>query len=331
MKPYFPSNYLKNPIKTFYLILLILFNGCQSGQEKQGETNQRPSQKTDREQSQKKDNEMVSIVTEVMEFNAPDSIPSGWTTFQYINKSEDTHLMVLEKLPEGKILENSKNEILPIFTEGMDLINEGKRAAGLKTFDKLPDWYSEVVFSGGPGLISPFSVSETTLYLEPGYYVMECYLKMPQGIFHSSMGMLDALVVTDSPNENVEPEATFNITLSSKNGIQTDGIPSEGSNTFSVYFEDQVTYEHMMGHDLHLVKIEEGKDITVLENWMDWTDPEAFESPIPEGFKFLGGIQDMPAGKTGYFKATLVSGEYAFIAEVPDASEKNMLHGFKIE
>lgn len=331
MKAYIPLNNLTNLIKSFNLIFLLLLFGCQSGQEKQDETDQEQTQKTDQDSTPKKDNNMITIVTELMEYNAPDSIPSGWTTFQYINNSEETHLMMLEKLPEGKTLEDSKNEILPVFTEGMNLINEGKEKEGFNAFNKLPEWYSEVIFCGGLGLISPFSVSETTLYLEPGYYVMECYLKMPQGIFHSSMGMLDAIVVTDSTNENEEPDPTFSITLSSEKGIVTDEKPNGGSNTFSVYFEDQATYEHLMGHDLHLVKIEEGSDISVLEKWMDWTDPEAFKSPIPEGFKFLGGIQDMPAGKTGYFKATLVSGQYAFIAEVPKASEKNMLHVFTIE
>ncbi|WP_373495644.1 hypothetical protein [Aquiflexum sp.] len=323
MKPIISMNNPFIQMKQISFIFLLLVFGCQSRQGSQDESHS--------ETTPKESNEMVTIVTEVMDFAGPDSIPSGWTTFQFINNSEDTHFMVLEKLPEGKTLEDSKNEIVPLFTEAMDLINAGNAEEGFKVFEKLPEWFFEVVFSGGPGLIAPFSVSETTLFMEPGYYVMECYLKMPQGQFHSAMGMIDSIVVTDSPNENEKPEATHSITLSSEKGIVREDSLTAGKHTIAVYFEDQIGHENFVGHDLHLVKIEDNADIAVLEKWMDWTDPDAFKSPIPEGFRFMGGTQEMPANQTAYFNVTLIPGTYAFIAEVPRASEKNMLSVFTIE
>jgi hypothetical protein len=47
-------------------------------------------------------------------------------------------------------------------------------------------------------------------------------------------------------------------------------------------------------------------------------------------FTFLGGVNDMPAGSIGYFTPTLEIGNYALIAEVPNASSKNMLKTFVV-
>ena len=64
---------------------------------------------------------------------------------------------------------------------------EGKGEEAGAEFAKLPEWFGEVQFLGGSGIISPGVTSMTTLYLESGYYVFECYMKMKGGIFHSAM------------------------------------------------------------------------------------------------------------------------------------------------
>lgn len=273
----------------------------------------------------------VTFVTEMMDFDGPDEIPSGWTTFEYINNSEETHFFVLEKMPEGKTLEDSKREVIPVFVEGMDLINDGKAEEGFAAFGKLPEWFSEIVFMGGPGLISPKKKTETTLYLEPGYYLLECYVKMPTGQFHSALGMVAALTVTDEDNKQDAPESTLQMTVSSENGFDFQQDFTAGNHIVEVNFEDQVPHENFMGHDVHLVRLTDDADLDALEKWMNWSDPEAFKTPAPEGVEFLGGTQEMPAGNTVYFKVDLKSGTYAFIAEVPNASEKNMLTVFTLE
>ena len=63
---------------------------------------------------------------------------------------------------------------------------------------------------------------------------------------------------------------------------------------------------------------------------MNWADPKGLITPSPEGFTFLGGVNDMPAGNTGYFEVNLKPGNYAFISEVPNALSKNMLKTFVV-
>ncbi len=273
----------------------------------------------------------VTIVTEMMDFNGPDEIPSGWTTFEYINNSEETHFFILQKMPEGKTIDDSKREVVPVFVEGMDLINAGKAEEGYAAFGKLPEWFSEVIFMGGPGLVSPKNKAETTLFLEPGYYVIECYVKMTTGQFHSALGMLSSITVTDESNNNEAPESTIEMTISSENGFVFDQDLTAGNHIIEVNFKNQLPHENFVGHDVNLARLNDNADLAALEKWMNWSDPEGFKTPAPEGVQFLGGAQEMPAGNTAYFKANLVPGKYAFIAEVPNASEKNMLTVFNVE
>jgi hypothetical protein len=63
---------------------------------------------------------------------------------------------------------------------------------------------------------------------------------------------------------------------------------------------------------------------------MNWSVPGGLESPAPDNVTFLGGVNDMPGGNTAYFTASLEEGNYAFIAEVPDADDKNMFREFRV-
>ncbi|WP_193360283.1 hypothetical protein [Gillisia marina] len=274
---------------------------------------------------------IVEVVTNNMDFQMVKSIPSGWTTFKYRNQSADTHFLLLEKYPEGKTISDAKKEILPVFQSAMDSINSGKQQAGMATFGNLPDWFQEVILMGGTGLIAPGKIAQTTVNLEPGTYIVECYVKMNNGMFHSFLGMVTELNVTSEKNEKEPPTPTSEITISSANGIEFKDDLEAGRHTFKVNFKDQVVYPNFVGHDVNLVKLADGASLESLEKWINWLDPKGLISPIPEGFEFLGGVQDMPAGNSGYFSVNLQKGHYAFIAEIPNPSKHKMLKEFSIK
>ena len=272
----------------------------------------------------------IEIVTEVMDFQTVDTIPSGWNTFKYINNSAETHFFLFDKYPVGKTIEDMEKEVAPTFQKGMDLINEGKAEEGFAEFNKLPAWFFEVVFSGGSGLLSPGHTSETTIKLVPGYYILECYVKMENGKFHSTMGMTKPIIVTADDSGNKAPDATVNITLSSTDGIVLNTPVTKGKQIFAVFFKDQIVHENFVGHDINLVKLDTNVNLETLEKWMNWADPKGLISPAPQGFVFLGGANDMPAGSTGYFTLTLEPGNYALISEVPNTLSKKMLKTFTV-
>jgi hypothetical protein len=301
---------------------LIFLSACKSDTKKQQTT-----EATDKVEEP----HVIRVVTKSMEFYAPDTIPSGWNTFVYENQSTEPHFILLDKYPEGKTIENAEKEVGPAFDAGMALIMEGNMEEAMEAFGQLPEWFSEVVFLGGTGLISANKTAVTTLNLDPGYYVMECYVRMPDGKFHNTMGMAKELIVTEEDSGLSPPKADIEINCWTRGGISWNGQPKAGKTTFRVTYSDQIVHENFVGHDVNLARMEEGADLEALEQWINWaTATGLMSSTQPEGFTFLGGTNDAPAGSVLYFEATLKPGEYVLISEVPNAGEKGLLKTFKV-
>jgi hypothetical protein len=270
---------------------------------------------------------VVDVTSTGMNLQVPAEIPSGWTTFRFNNRSGVTHFFLVERLPEGKTVEDSRAEVVPVFQAAMDLIVAGDPGAGFAEFANLPDWFPGIVFGGGPGLTAPGRTAETTLFLEPGTYAIECYVKTADGTFHSSLGMIEGLTVTEASSGGSEPKPTLDVTIAN-GGIEIEGTLRPGMHTIAVHFAEQMAHEHLLGHDVHLARIDDGTDMDALAAWMDWTSPGGLASPAPA--EFLGGTQEMAAGQTVYVAALLTPGQYALIAEVPNPAGKNMLKTFTV-
>ncbi len=266
-----------------------------------------------------------------MEFDIQDTIPKGWNTFLYHNESDETHFFVVEQYPDSVSIDMVKTEVMPVFDEGMALLNEGKIEEGYAAFGKLPAYFGGVQFFGGSGLIAPKNTSQTTIHLNPGNFLLECYVKMPNGQFHSSMGMLKEFVVSEY-NSGVQPpeEGSIPISISSTTGIEAPNAVEKGFQTFKVTFKDQKAFENFVGPDVNLVRVTPGSDMAALEAWMNWADPKGLITPVPNGFIFLGGFNNSPEGTVGYFSAELYPGTYALISETPSASEKGLLKTFTV-
>lgn len=278
--------------------------------------------------------QIVDVIARGLTLEAPSEIPSGWTTFRFRNESPMVHFAVIEKVPDGQGLESQQQEIAPVFQDGMDLLSAGDADAALARFGQLPAWFGEIVFVGGPGLTSPGRVSEATVELEPGTYLLECYVKTA-GIFHSYnpdptvVGMVHEFTVRAAASERAEPTATVHLEVSSEAGITMSGSPSTGRQTFAVAFADQIVHENFVGHDIHLARLHEGVDLDDLEQWMDWRQPAGLQTPSP--VEFLGGLNEMPGGGSGYFTVTLEPGLYALVSEVPGTRAKGLLQTFTID
>ena len=266
---------------------------------------------------------VVDIVVTGHEIRMPDELPSGWTTFRFHNRSDEVHFGLLDLLPEGITVEDHEAEVAPVFQRGMDLINAGDPGAGFAAFADLPGWYADVVFTGGPGLVSPGETAVTTVHLEPGTYVMECYVKTG-GVFHTTHGMLTGFEVTDADTGGAS--AVPARTDSTTGEMAIDGEFRPGRQTVAVHFADQAVHGNVLGHDLHIGRVGPGTDLGELGTWMSWITGLDGEPPV----EFLGGTHDMPAGSTAYVDVVLTPGEYVLVAEVDDPASKGLLQTIRV-
>ena len=261
----------------------------------------------------------------------PEEIPSGWTTFRYHNGSNGEHLAYLADLPEVEGTQitaaDSVTEVAPVFQAAMDRIVDGDEpSAAFAEFADLPKWFGDVVPMGGPGLVAPGEVAETTVYLEPGHYQIECYVKSldeetDDHVFHTET-MIQDLVVTDEDGGANEPVADFEVNLTA-NGIEIDGDVRPGRRTFQVNLDDDSLHGNFLGNSVHIARLDDDTDLDALDAWMSWVEPEGLSITPPA--TFLGGVNGMRPGSTAYVSVHLTPGEYAFVSEVDNPQGKDML------
>lgn len=273
---------------------------------------------------------VVDIVATGHQLEGPDEVPSGWVTFRLHNESDETHFALIDLMPEfeGEQMTylDSLAEVVPVFQAAMDLIDAGDPGAGFAEFANLPAWFAEVVYMGGPGFVAPGETAETTVYLEPGTYAIECYVMNPDGVFHTTHGMITGLEVTDEVAGAAEPRADVEVTVSGAEGFEVDGDFRPGRQTVAVHFADQTVHGNALGHDLHIARVDEDTDLDALGVWMNWITGLRTPAPV----EFLGGTHDMPQGSTAYVTVDLTPGSYVLIAEVDEPDSKGMLHTFDI-
>jgi len=255
---------------------------------------------------------VVEITAVDYAFRAPAELPSGWTTIRMENAGAEEHFLSLWKLPEGRTLEDYVGEVAPAFGEAYAALVEGasKEEAGAILGQAIPAWYAEVVPMGGPGFLSPGRTGETTVRLEPGTYVMECYVKTPDGRFHGELGMIQQLTVTADSTGVAEPSGDVEVVLSNA-GIVGPSSLAAGEHTVMVRFSEQP--EIGLGNDVHLVRLQEGTDLEELAAWMDWMEIEGLKAPAPA--EFLGGAQERSAGESAYFRVEVEAGRYGWVSE----------------
>lgn len=272
---------------------------------------------------------VVEVTTTDYAFTAPPSLPSGWNTLRLTNEGEQTHFLLLWRVPEDRNFGDFTSQIVGPFNEMYAEYRAGElgREEFLQELGTvLPDWFASLERKGGPGFTAPGRTSQTTVQLEPGNYVMECYVRAPdeEGVrFHNALGMLRPLIVTDEPSGASPPEADIEMTLSSYE-LAIEGEPRRGEQTVRVHVTEYPE-GGLLGHNVHLVRLEGDTTVEEVAQWMDWID--ALQPPAPA--EFLGGAEQLQAGATSYFTVNLEPGRYAWISEGYAAN--GMVKEFTIE
>ena len=270
-------------------------------------------------------------------------IASGWTTFELDNPTEHTHFAYLARLPQAAIDAAGERDLLEFYIEQVTEPFQGFMDHLLGKDPRhpivFPEWFADVLPSGGPGLTSGGETAATTVNLDPGEYIMECYVKNDEGEFHSYLGMIDHLTVSEerANSPQPEPEPTLELAVSTSGfDFATDVRP--GRHTVAVTFEDQTAYDNLVGHDAHLIRFDDGTTADDVNAWMNWMESGGLASDGTEPGTFLGGVDtittpELLAGtmsETAYAHVTLKPGDYAWVAEVPDPASTGLLTEFSV-
>lgn len=256
----------------------------------------------------------VEITATDYAFRAPDEISSGWTTLRFKNEGAEPHFVFPSRLPEGKTAEDYETELSLVFNDAWTALRDGEleqeEALG-RLFESLPEWFPSLQFIGGPGFAAPGLTSETTVHLEPGNYVLECYLKTEDGEFHYMEGMMRPLVVTAENSGAAAPESDLKVTLSNYE-MAIEGEMTPGRRTIEVHVAENP--EEGFGHSAHLARLKPETDVTEVVQWMNAFGVNGLRTPAP--VEFIGGTHmQMPIGQPQYFTVDVEPGRYLFISE----------------
>ena len=232
----------------------------------------------------------ATVHTKDFSFDAPDSLPSGWTTFHLINDGPNFHHVQLVRLDSGKTMQD------------LD--------AAMKNPGPPPRW---AVFVGGPNAPSPNSSVDATLNLQPGNYAMICVVDIPGHVPHVAKGMARPLTVTAaSGTPAAEPSADVTISESDYKFDLPASIAA-GNHTF------KVVNSGPQPHEVEVIRLAPGKTMKDFGEFMAKAYADKVDGPPPgDG---LGGITAMIPGATEYFTANLTPGIYVMICFVPDAKD----------
>ncbi|HEU4456175.1 MAG TPA: hypothetical protein VFR81_24115 [Longimicrobium sp.] len=234
---------------------------------------------------------VVTVTAHDYSFEAPAEVPAGPTTFRLVNAGEQIHHVQLVRLDEGKTMQ----DLFAAFEAG----------------GPPPAWAHEV---GGPNAPNPRGgESNATVTLEPGNYVLLCFVDLPGGVPHVMRGMAKALRVTAPTASAGERAADVTMTLDDYSFTLSKPLAA-GKHTVRV----ENTAEQP--HEVELVRFAPGKTLDDLGAWM--ANPQG-----PPPAELVGGVTAIAPGVTNTFDVELAAGQYALLCFVPDAGDgKPHLH-----
>lgn len=269
---------------------------------------------------------VVEVIAEDYAFSVADEIPAGWTTIRFHNEGQDPHMLIASRLPEGITIDDYEIDLTRPYNDAWHAVRDetlsGKEAVAV-LHQELPEWHPDLEFLGGVGVVSPGRTAETTVYLKPGNYVLECYMKTEDGERHDWEGMIRPLLVTEEDSKAVPPTADIHVNLTNYD-MEVEGKLIPGEHTVAVYVEENP--EQGYPHNIHVARLNADTEIEEVVQWMRAFDLDGLKKPAPA--VFLGGVHMMPVGSTGYFTVQLERGRYLLLSEI--TADEGVLHEFTV-
>jgi hypothetical protein len=237
---------------------------------------------------------VVTIVATDFAFAMPETLPPGLTTFRLANTGAEPHHSVLFKLAEGKTVADFQ---------------------AVAMSEKTPEW---LTLPGSPAAVMPNDTSNATTMLEPGQYVLVCYVPSPDGTPHIAKGMVRPFVVA-GPAPAVaaaEPQADVTVTLSDYAFAFSTPLTA-GPHTIRV---------ENAGPQVHEITFERLDDGKSMQDYVAWGQA-GIKGPPPS--HPVGGLIGPTKGQHAWFTINLTAGKYLLVCYVPDEGDQkpHVAHG----
>jgi plastocyanin len=242
---------------------------------------------------------VVTVHAREYAFVAPARIAAGTTTFRLVNDGKEAHQVSILKLAPGK--------------------TPADFLAAAKANQPMP-W---AIGAGGPNAAEPGRTIEATVTLEPGSYVLVCWVpSRGPPVPHLAKGMIHPLTVIAAeapataaayapdaaPDVRVElADYTFKFSKPLTAGTHTIQVVNTGPQEHEAVFE----------------KLAPGKTMHDVDAWFE----RGMQGPAPmTGYP---GMAALGKGRTGTFTTTLTPGRYVVVCYVPDAKDgkPHEMHG----
>ncbi len=209
------------------------------------------------------------------------------TRMRLANEGQELHHQQLIKLPEG----TSSDDLLAAFAQGPG----SPPPPGIES-------------AAGVSVLAPGGSGTATLNLQPGNYVMLCFVPNAEGVPHFALGMAATLTVTEATGP-LAAELDSDLTVDMSDFAYSLSEPiTAGVRTI------RVTNRGAQDHEAFLVQLASGA--TVMD-FMAPFEPGA-EGP-PPGLP-LGEFQSIANGGSGFFTADFAPGNFALVCFVEDVN-----------
>ena len=236
---------------------------------------------------------VVTVTATDFAFEAPAEVPAGLTTFRLVNRGPSLHHIQLIRLDSGKTVADFE--------------------AALKKGGPPPRW---VVMAGGPNPPEVGQTTSATVPLQPGTYVMLCFVPDADGTPHVMKGMMKAFTVTGSAAAGrAEPTADAVMTLKDYDFALSKPLAA-GKQTI------RVNNAGPQPHEVALVRLKAGKTPMDFQRWAEKPEGEAPGTTH-------GGVSGIMPGTHAFMELDLPAGDYALICFVPDGKDgkPHFMHG----
>jgi hypothetical protein len=227
---------------------------------------------------------VVTIHAKDFSFDAPASIAPGQTTFRLVNDGQQLHHLAIIKLDKGKTFADVQ-------------------AAMKGPEGPPPAWMTAV---GGPNPAVPGGTVEATVTLEPGNYIIACFIPSPgDQMPHAMKGMVQPLTVGATggimqAGAAYAPTPVPDVHLVLKDyGFTLSKPLTAGKHTIHVMNEGP------QDHEVIMIQLAPGKHVADFDDWA----LNGMKGPPPA--RPVAGMSAMAKGRTAIFSDDFTPGTYA--------------------